>query len=105
MKNKFDAAASMLENVVSGPFSLVPNFGDIFLQAVKTDLISIEIQYSNQALFMTGATQARGQRQPRRPGLWHPQPYRNKFLCQGWSTNLPTQNLALLSLLVAKEKK
>ena len=32
-QGKYDAAAAMLENVISGPFNLVTNFGDIFFQS------------------------------------------------------------------------
>ena len=44
-QEKFTEAAAMLENVVNGPFSLVPNYGDIFLQAGENGTESVfEIQ-------------------------------------------------------------
>lgn len=51
-QNKFDAAAAMLENVVNGPFSLVQDFGSIFLQTGENGPESVfEIQYSNLSPF------------------------------------------------------
>jgi hypothetical protein len=94
-QNKFDAAASMLENVVNGPFSLVPNFGNIFLQAGENGPESVfEIQYSNQSPFYDGSNPGRGQGNLAVQvcgirNLTGSSPYG-----QGWSTNLPTQNLA-----------
>ncbi|MGB3008567.1 MAG: RagB/SusD family nutrient uptake outer membrane protein [Chitinophagaceae bacterium] len=64
-QNKFDAAAAMLENVItSGAFSLVPNYADIFLLAGENGPESVfEIQYSNKSPYYNwnGGGPARGQ--------------------------------------------
>lgn len=94
-EEKFDAAAAMLENVVNGPFSLVPNFGDIFLQAGENGPESVfEIQYSNASPFYDWSNPGRGQGNLAVQvcgirNLTGSSPYG-----QGWSTNLPTANLA-----------
>ena len=94
-QNKFDAAAAMLENVVNGPFSLVTNFGDIFLQAGENGPESVfEIQYSNASPFYDWSNPGRGQgnlavQVSGIRNLTGTSPYG-----QGWSTNLPTANLA-----------
>ncbi|CAL1516720.1 RagB/SusD family nutrient uptake outer membrane protein [Chitinophaga sp. MM2321] len=94
-ENKFDAAAAMLENVATGPFSLVQNFGDIFLQGGENGSESVfEIQYSNLSPYYNwgGATRGQGNyavQQCGIRGLNGSSPY-----APGWSTNLPTQDLA-----------
>ncbi len=94
-QNKFDAAAAMLENVVNGPFSLVPNYGDIFLQAGENGPESVfEIQYSNASPFYDWSNPGRGQgnlavQVAGIRNITGTSPYG-----QGWSTNLPTANLA-----------
>lgn len=94
-QNKFDAAAAMLENVANGPFSLVTNFGDIFLQAGENGPESVfEIQYSNASPFYDWSNPGRGQGNLAVQvcgirNLTGSSPYG-----QGWSTNLPTANLS-----------
>ncbi len=94
-QNKFDAAAAMLENVISGPFNLVQDFGSIFLQAGENGPESIfEIQYSNLSPYYNWGAATRGQgnysvQQCGIRGLTGSSPY-----APGWSTNLPTQELA-----------
>ncbi|MES2881330.1 MAG: RagB/SusD family nutrient uptake outer membrane protein [Bacteroidota bacterium] len=94
-QNKFDAAAAMLENVVNGPFSLVTNYGDIFLQAGENGTESVfEIQYSNASPFYDWSNPGRGQgnlavQVAGVRNITGTSPYG-----QGWSTNLPTVNLA-----------
>ena len=94
-QEKFDEAASMLENVVNGPFSLVPDFGDIFLQAGENGPESVfEIQYSNLSPYYDWSNPGRGQGNLAVQvcgirNLTGTSPYG-----QGWSTNLPTQDLA-----------
>ncbi len=94
-QNKFDAAAAMLENVVNGPFNLNTNFGNIFLQAGENGMESVfEIQYSNASPFYDWANPGRGQGNLAVQvcgirNLTGTSPYG-----QGWSTNLPTANLA-----------
>jgi hypothetical protein len=94
-ENKFDAAAAMLENVATGPFSLVTNFGNIFLQSGENGTESVfEIQYSNASPFYDWSNPGRGQGNLAVQvcgirNLTGTSPYG-----QGWSTNLPTANLA-----------
>ncbi|WOD42788.1 RagB/SusD family nutrient uptake outer membrane protein [Hwangdonia lutea] len=96
-QEKFDLAAPMLENVVNGPFSLVPNFDDIFLFEGENGPESIyEVQYSNGSPYYNWGGQTRGQgnyavQQCGVRGLSGSadMPYN-----AGWSTNLPTQDLA-----------
>jgi hypothetical protein len=96
-QNKFDAAATMLENVVNGPFSLVSNFGNIFLNAGENGPESVfEIQYSNTSLGhdwgTAGATRGQGNIAVQMSGIRDitgSSPY-----ARGWSFNLPTTNLA-----------
>ncbi|MEP6712281.1 MAG: RagB/SusD family nutrient uptake outer membrane protein [Ferruginibacter sp.] len=97
-QNKFDAAAAMLENVITpGAFSLVTNFGSIFLATGENGPESVfEIQYSNASPYYNWAGYNRGQgnyaiQQCGIRGLngSAAMPY-----AAGWSTNLPTQNLA-----------
>ncbi len=94
-ENKFNEAAAMLENVVNGPFALVAEFGDIFLQSGENGIESVfEIQYSNLSPYYNWGAATRGQgnysvQQCGIRGLNGGSPY-----AAGWSTNLPTQNLA-----------
>lgn len=94
-QGKFDAAASMLENVVNGPFSLVADFGSIFLNTGENGPESVfEIQYSNISPFYDWSNPGRGQgnlavQMCGVRNLAGSSPYG-----QGWSINLPTQNLA-----------
>ncbi|HWV66526.1 RagB/SusD family nutrient uptake outer membrane protein [Chitinophaga sp.] len=94
-ENKFNEAAAMLENVVNGPFTLVAEFGDIFLQSGENGIESVfEIQYSNLSPYYNWGAATRGQgnysvQQCGIRGLNGGSPY-----AAGWSTNLPTQNLA-----------
>lgn len=96
-QNKFTEAAAALENVVNGPFSLVSNFGNIFLSAGENGAESVfEIQYSNTSLGhdwgTAGTTRGQGNIAVQMAGvrnLTGNSPY-----ASGWSTNLPTSNLA-----------
>ncbi|MBD3750441.1 MAG: RagB/SusD family nutrient uptake outer membrane protein [Sphingobacteriales bacterium] len=94
-EGKFDAAAAMLENVIAGPFDLVPNFGDIFLQTGENGPESVfEVQYSNLSPFYDWSNPGRGQGNLMVQvcgirNLTGSSPYG-----QGWSSNLPTQDLA-----------
>ena len=94
-QNKFDAAAAMLENVVNGPFSLVTNFGDIFLQTGENGSESVfEIQYSNASPFYDWSNPGRGQGNLAVQVCGIRNLTGNSPYGQGWSTNLPTANLA-----------
>ncbi len=94
-QGKFNEAAAMLENVVAGPFSLVADFGSIFLQAGENGPESVfEIQYSNLSPFYDWSNPGRGQGNLAVQvcgirNITGSSPYG-----QGWSTNLPTKNLA-----------
>ena len=94
-QGKFDAAAAALETVVNGPFTLVSNFGDIFLQSGENGTESVfEIQYSNISPFYDWSNPGRGQGNLAVQvcgirNLTGSSPYG-----QGWSINLPTSNLA-----------
>lgn len=94
-QEKFDQAASMLENVVNGPFQLVEDFGSIFLVSGENGPESVfEIQYSNLSPFYDWTNPGRGQgnlavQSTGIRNLTGSSPYG-----QGWSTNLPTVDLA-----------
>ncbi len=97
-QNKYTAAAAMLENVItSNAFTLVTDFNSIFLPSGENGTESVfEIQYSNASGTYDWNHQTRGQgnysvQQCGIRGLngSGAMPYSG-----GWSTNLPTQNLA-----------
>ena len=101
-QEKFDLAAPMLENVVNGPFSLVPNFDDIFLLEGENGTESVyEVQYSNGSPYYNwengGPTRGQGNYAVQQCGVRGfislngsaDMPYN-----AGWSTNLPSKNLA-----------
>lgn len=94
-QRKFDSAAEVLENVVNGPFGLVPNFADIFLESGENGIESVfEIQYSNISPFYDWSNPGRGQgnlavQMCGVRNLEGTSPYE-----KGWSANLPTQDLA-----------
>ena len=94
-ENKFSEAATVLENVVNGPFSLVDNFEEIFLQEGENGPESVfEIQYSNSSPFYDWSNPGRGQGNLAVQvcgvrNLTGSSPY-----AQGWSINLPTVDLA-----------
>jgi starch-binding outer membrane protein, SusD/RagB family len=94
-QNKFTEAAAMLENVVNGPFSLVTNYGDIFLQNGENGPESVfEIQYSNSSPFYDWSNPGRGQGNLAVQVCGIRNLTGNSPYGQGWSTNLPTANLA-----------
>ncbi len=97
-QNKFAPAAAMLDNVItSNAFSLVADFNSIFLPSGENGPESVfEIQYSNGSATYDWAHVTRGQgnyavQQCGIRGLngSAAMPYN-----PGWTTNLPTQNLA-----------
>ena len=98
-ENKFDQAAAMLENVItSGAFTLVPDFKSIFLATGENGSESVfEIQYSNTSPYYNWGAVTRGQ------GNYAVQQCGIRSLVvgsfdmpynPGWSTNLPTLDLA-----------
>jgi starch-binding outer membrane protein, SusD/RagB family len=98
-QRKYDASAAILESVItSNAFSLVPNFDNIFLKSGENGSESVfEIQYSSDgANSYTNGDYVQG------PGNYSVQQCGIRLLsatnaampyADGWSTNLPTQNL------------
>lgn len=97
-QNKFTEAANMLENVISsGAFSLVSDFGSIFLASGENGPESVfEIQYSNTSPYYNwgGATRGQGNYAVQQCGIRGLNGSGAMPYAAGWSTNLPTQNLA-----------
>ena len=97
-QNKFDAAAAMLDNVITpNAFSLVPDFGSIFLSAGENGPESVfEIQYSNGSPYYNwgGVTRGQGNYSVQQCGIRGLNGSAAMPYAAGWSTNLPTQNLA-----------
>ena len=97
-QGKFDAAAPVLESIItSNAFSLVTDFASMYLASGENGPESVfEIQYSNASPYYHWPGYNRGQgnyavQQCGVRGLngTNAMPY-----AAGWSTNLPTQNLA-----------
>jgi tetratricopeptide (TPR) repeat protein len=94
-QGKFEQSATMLENVIAGPFNLVADFGSVFLETGENGPESVfEIQYSNLSPFYDWSNPGRGQGNLAVQvcgirNITGSSPYG-----QGWSTNLPTKNLA-----------
>jgi hypothetical protein len=106
-ENKFDAAATTLESVItSNRYSLVQDFGSIFLATGENGPESVfEIQYSNTSPYYNwgGTTRGQGNMAVQMCGIRGlngsaAMPYSN-----GWSFNLPTQ--ALASAYAAGDKR
>ncbi|MGC4100724.1 RagB/SusD family nutrient uptake outer membrane protein [Ferruginibacter sp.] len=96
-ENKFDAAAAMLENVVNGPFTLVPDFAGMFLATGENGTESVfEIQYSNTSPYYNwgGVTRGQGNYAVQQCGIRGLNGSAAMPYSAGWSTNLPTANLA-----------
>jgi tetratricopeptide (TPR) repeat protein len=95
-QNKYTEAAAMLENVI-GKYSLVSNFNSIFLLAGENGPESVfEIQYSNgSATYDWGhPTRNQGNLLVQQVGVRGMSGINGMPYASGWSTNLPTQNLA-----------
>lgn len=96
-QNKFDAAATMLENVVNGPFSLVSDFGGMYLASGENGPESVfEIQYSNTSPYYNwgGVTRGQGNLSVQQCGIRGLNGTGAMPYGAGWSTNLPAANLA-----------
>lgn len=97
-QNKFDAAATVLESVITAnAFSLVSNFGSMFLSSGENGPESVfEIQYSNNSPYYNwgGATRGQGNYAVQQCGIRGLNGSSAMPYAAGWSTNLPTQNLA-----------
>jgi starch-binding outer membrane protein, SusD/RagB family len=95
-EEKFDAAAAMLENVIN-KFALVENFESIFLFAGENGPESVfEVQYSNGQPYYNwgGTTRGQGNLAAQQCGIRGLSGSAEMPYAAGWSTNLPTQELA-----------
>jgi len=97
-QNKFDAAATMLQNVITAnAFSLVANYASIFLATGENGSESVfEIQYTNTSPYYNwgGATRGQGNYAIQQCGIRGLNGSASMPYASGWSTNLPSQNLA-----------
>lgn len=97
-QNKYDSAAAILQNIItSNVFSLVPNFGSIFLSGGENGPESVfEIQYSNASPYYqwSNVLQGQGNYAVQQCGIRGLNGANGMPYAPGWSTNLPTQNLA-----------
>lgn len=95
---KYDAAATMLQNVINAnAFSLVSNFGSIFLATGENGPESVfEIQYTNTSPYYNwgGATRGQGNYAIQQCGIRGLNGSSNMPYAAGWSTNLPAKNLS-----------
>ncbi len=107
-QNKFDQAAAMLDNVInSNAFSLVSDYGSIFLASGENGSESVfEIQYSNASPYYNwgGATRGQGNYAIQQTGIRGLNGSAAMPYAPGWSTNLPTQNLAAAYIAGDKRK-
>ena len=96
--NKFSESAAMLENIITpNVFSLVPDFNSIFLAAGENGPESVfEIQYSNGSPYYNwgGVTRGQGNHAVQQCGIRGINGTAAMPYAAGWSTNLPSQNLA-----------
>jgi tetratricopeptide (TPR) repeat protein len=97
-ENKFDEAKTVLESVISsGAYTLVPDFASMFLAAGENGPESVfEIQYSNNSPYYNwgGVTRGQGNYSVQQCGIRGLNGSADMPYAAGWSTNLPTQNLA-----------
>ncbi len=97
-QNKFDAAAPVLESIITAnAFSLVSNFASMYLSSGENGPESVfEIQYSNTSPYYNwgGATRGQGNYAVQQCGIRGLNGSGAMPYAAGWSTNLPTQNLA-----------
>ena len=97
-QDKFTEAAAMLENVItSNAFTLVPDFESIWLASGENGPESVfEIQYSNTTPYYhwPGYNRGQGNYAVQQMGIRGLNGTGAMPFAPGWSTNLPTQNLA-----------
>lgn len=97
-QKKYDAAATVLERVInSNAFSLVPDFASIFLPTGENGPESVfEIQYTNASATYDWAhvTRGQGNYSVQQCGIRGLNGSDQMPYAPGWSTNLPTKNLA-----------
>jgi hypothetical protein len=97
-ENKFTEAATTLDNVInSNAFTLATNFASIFLASGENGTESVfEIQYSNVFPYYNwpGYNRGQGNYAVQQTGIRGLNGTAAMPYAPGWSTNLPTQNLA-----------
>lgn len=97
-ENKFDEAAAVLESVInSHAFTLVSDFNSIFLASGENGPESVfEIQYTNGSPYYNwgGVTRGQGNYSVQQNGIRGLNGSAAMPYAAGWSTNLPTQDLA-----------
>lgn len=97
-QGKFDAAAPILESIItSNAFTLVTDFASMYLFSGENGPESVfEIQYSNTSPYYNwgGATRGQGNYAVQQCGVRGLNGTGAMPYAAGWSTNLPTQNLA-----------
>lgn len=97
-EGKFAQAAPLLDGIItSNAFSLVPNFSSIFLSSGENGAESVfEIQYSNTSPYYNwgGVTRGQGNLNVQQSGVRGISGTAAMPYSAGWSTDLPTQNLA-----------
>jgi len=95
-QNKFDEAATMLENVINGPYILVNDFDGMFLKEGENGPESIfEVQYSNGFPYFNwgGFSRGQGNYAVQQCGVRGLNGSSDMPYAPGWSTTLPTQDL------------
>ena len=97
-EGKFTQAAPLLESIItSNAFNLVPAFSNIFLASGENGPESVfEIQYSNTSPYYNwgGVTRGQGNLNVQQSGVRGISGTAAMPYAAGWSTDLPTQNLA-----------
>lgn len=97
-QSKFTEAVPVLESIItSNAFSLVPDFGAIFLASGENGPESVfEIQYSNNSPYYNwgGVNRGQGNHSVQQTGIRGLNGSAAMPYAPGWSTNLPAQNLA-----------
>lgn len=97
-QNKYSDAATVLQPVIdANAFSLVTNFGSIFLSSGENGPESVfEIQYSNSTPYFNwgGVTRGQGNLSVQMCGIRGLNGSGSMPYASGWSFNLPTQNLS-----------
>lgn len=97
-ENKFKEAADILEPIItSGSFSLVPDYASIYLASGENGPESVfEIQYTNGQPYYNwgGTTRGQGNYAVQQNGIRGLNGSAEMPFASGWSTNLPTQELA-----------
>ena len=97
-QRKYDAAATVLESVIaSNAYQLVTDFASMFLESGENGPESIfEIQYTNTSPYYNWGAVTRGQGNyaVQQCGIRGLNGSGDMPYAAGWSTNLPTQNLA-----------